>query len=361
MTAFDEQDVIQRLRALAQDTVVTDQEVVDAQVRFRAHRSRPQRRGPVVLVAAVAAAVAVVALLVLATLPGPRTADRPGPEPGSPTRPLDPDALLLPEDEFLAGTTPTAAQLEGLWHLRTDDEARVLMLGSDGRLLGTDSELGRADDASLLDAPADSGTYAMQGDSLVVTISRVGCPAPTTVTNRAALMPDDSLHLVMTADTSTSPEARCRALPRAVWDRVSPGRTAFLANLRPNGRWSHQTAPWTLIDPGLYVSHDGSWVLLVDSDRGYRAFRGGDLAVAPADAGRILREDRGRGTLRLSCRGGQLSADVRISPGFSIHGVTPPQKWFSGTLDASDCASGLGDVVPWEWVRIMPEALPEAG
>jgi len=355
MTSFDEHATIERLRTLAGDATVTDQDVAEARARLRARLTRPPTRRPAVSVAAaVAAALAVVALLVLITLPGARRTDEPGPGPDPATQPLDPDALRLPEGRFLAGRTPTTGQLVGVWHLRSSDRERVLAFGGDGRLLGGHGEMTSATDANLLGSPADAGTFELRGDSLVVTVSRAGCPDPWTVTSRVALMTDGSLHLLTTDDTSTSADADCKADPRAVWDRVSPGPSVLLGVVRPGNDWVHHSAAWTLVEPGLYVTRDGGWVLQLDSDRTYRAYRGGDLTAAPADSGRILPEDAGPGILTMTCRGGRIRSDVRLAHGDAVTGVSPSHQWLSGTVLRSGCTSGLGEGA-WEWMRLLPE------
>src|SRR5262249_31114620 len=85
MTHIDEQVLIERLRTLGQDVVVTDSDVADARRRFRKSLAQPPRRRPgLTAVAAVAAvAVAVVVTLVITTLPGSHHSDMSAPPPAT--------------------------------------------------------------------------------------------------------------------------------------------------------------------------------------------------------------------------------------------------------------------------------------
>jgi len=354
MNAVDEERVIRALHTLTTDLVVTERDVAVAHEKLR---DRLQPVGPTrrtrVLVAAAVIAAAVGLGFTLGHLLGTDThAELPAELPTTaPSPQLDVQAWDAPTGEFMAGRTPTTADLTGLWRTRVSDQSWLTLFGATGYTTTTNG-------GDLHGTAGNSGTWRLDGDTLTVRLDQGFCEPEfrhgrVVFTSRVVVMPDGSLHaLVRPGDLGVHPKpAICRPAvgDRMIYDRVAPGPSRLVADLRPD------SSGWASLDParaaelrGVWVSADGSWLLTVGPALDYRAYRNGDPTRTPLDAGRLEIGPDGR--LTATCRHGSMSADAQLTYSQPIDGLVDGLPMLRGEYAANSCPLALGETLDWRRV-----------
>lgn len=324
-----------------------DREVPDLWDAIQEGARRRRARRTVAAAAAVTTVVALVAvvgglLLQDRHAASPAPVDPPGQEE---QQVLDPDAWDAPDEEFLAGTTPSRDDLVGLWRVRTSDEAWLMLLGAHGYWTTTNT-------GDLFAGAGNRGTWSLREGRVTLDVREGFLGAGYRQVLDVALMADGSLHQVTRPD-----DGRCatgeRCAPgepeRFLFDRVAPGDSLLLATVASA---SGSRLDPALVDPyvpGVWATTDGRWVVTVGDEGGFRAFRDtGDPTVRPDDTGRLAIDARGRVTL--SCQGGTVSAEVVLEAVHPIEGLVFDGVRMRGQAVAGSCPSGLGETL--DWIRV---------
>jgi hypothetical protein len=354
MNSVDEQRVIEGLQALTGGLVVTEQDITDAhstlQDRLQPHK--PRRARVVIAVAAIAAAI-VAGFTLVNTLGSHDTAPPVVTTTDTPSLLLDPRAWDLTDQEFMAGVQPTRGDLVGLWHVRTSDDSWLVFFGSNGFTTTTNG-------GGLLNGKeGNQGTWQLQAGTLTTRITSGFCVTPTArpedlvSSSRVVLMPDGSLHILTRPhDLGVHKKGGlCRgaAGDRMLIDRVAPGSSRFVDSFQPqDDAWFSPSRHNELSLPGVWVSADANWLLTVDLDLSYRAFRNGDPTTTPVDEGRLaLSSD---GLLRATCRGGGASAQVQLTSNQPIDGLVNQLLMLRGSYVDNTCGLAIGATLDWRKV-----------
>lgn len=311
-------------------------------------RRRRARRTAAATAAVVAVMIAILGVAKSSIFDSRDSQPAPAPQPPSPQQLLDPDAWAGPTARFLDGSTPQSSDLVGLWRIRTSDDAWLMLLGANGYWTTTSGW-------DLFD-PSDQGnrgTWSLKQGRITLNGNEGFLGKGFRQVLYVALMPDGSLHQVTRPregrcgrDISCTPETEPE---RFLFDRVAPGSSLLLDILRSasGDRIDAEVADSYL--RGVWVTADGHWVVTINDEGGFSAFRdSGDPSARPDDTGHVDIDDQGH--LTIACRGGSMSADVVLIRTDSLDGVAPNGvRMQLDSLDSS-CASGLGRSV--EWIRV---------
>lgn len=271
-----EERLARDIAAVTGDVVVTDSDLRKArdevEDRIVIDRQRTRRRSGLV-VAAAAVAIPVIGLAAVHMLD---SSDNQPTPPSSSVSTSDEDV-----EEFLVGRSPTPDRVAGVW--RVDNGTVLMQFTADGSF--------QVDDRGRLFAdPGGTGTYAIDGDLITLTVDdgASGC-AGQTVAMRASLPEPGSMRFVHTQPGTGNcvPENVIVDGAPAVTDnqwweleQVLPTKSDYLANLNT----SHEKGwePLTANKPSLHgdwLAEGGGYVLELAPDGTYFiADESGDLA-----------------------------------------------------------------------------------
>ncbi len=330
-----------------------DRPVPDLWEGVQAGAGRRRARRTVATTAVVAAVVvAILAGVAKLSLLDKREAQlAPTPQPSNSQQLLDPDAWSGPTARFLDGARPKASELVGLWRIRTSDDAWLMLLGADGYWTTTNGW-------NLFGGGAvgNRGTWSLTQGRITVDGQEGFLGNGFREVLDVALMSDGSLHQV-----SRPAEGRCGAgvscapsvePQRYLLDRVAPGDSLLLETLLSTTSTTVLPLPSSYL-PGVWVTADGHWVLTINQDGRFRAFRdSGDPSDEPDDAGHMEVDPQGH--LTMACQDGTVSAEVVLTRTAAVEGLLPPGIRMQSSSVDSQCPSGLGDT--FEWIRVSQRA-----
>jgi hypothetical protein len=241
---------------------VTDSDLRDARAAIEDRIESGQRERRRTFVAAAAAAVTVVALGVAGflTLGGEDQAAPPASDGPTPT----PSVSIDRQDAFLRGGDPTDEALRGIWRL---DNGGILMRFAPPDLVSWDRG-GR-----LFDNPGVQGRYAIEGDTIRITVD--GGPAACggmQIAMRAATPDDSHLRLVITEEGKSV----CLGYnnQQLVMEQVLPTNPEF-AGYRPSVDevgWRPLTDDGELY--GTWFAEGGGYVIEFDRGNVYHVVTG---------------------------------------------------------------------------------------
>ncbi|QZY28352.1 hypothetical protein [Nocardioides coralli] len=343
MNPVEEQRVVSALQALTGGLVVTQEDTIKSyeQVTSRLQPPSPRRR---IAAAALVAAAAIVAVVVVRDVVADDTA-APPPADSRESTPADalraaltPDVFSQSDDQFLRGTTPANADLEGLWMSREPHGGFALLMDAEGNYVGP--------------SPSDrllAGTYSLKGETLTWHMADDGgCARHNSLVHHtspwlAAIAEDGSLRLryanVGTSTCSVGDE-------HEVWDRLGPGATPlgdFLRDSIPALEWRQSTA---LPPRGLMYSPETGRMVEVLARGRYRHYDS-TLALDPAEATDVGRLDGSRDRVDVTCRGGGTSGTLEQAVIPAVADITPPLTAYRFTPEGGGCADGIGAATVW--------------
>jgi hypothetical protein len=324
-----EERLARDIAAVTGGVVVTDSDLREARIavaeRVESERGqdRLRRLAPVAAAAAVLALVGATAYLTL------------GRDDESAGRPADQGPVTSdPNADYLVGSAPTAQLLSGVWRLDNGHVVVKFTVGGDVRF---------DDRGTLFSRPSTTGTYALSGQAITVTVT--GNPQSrcigTTFTLRGSVPAAGELRYVPDV-----PDQTCSPLP--------VGRGAFEQALPPNNKdlrelaFSHD-AGWQALASkdtlyGVWLAEGGGFLLEIDRSGAYFV---ADASGEPVDTGRW--SVRGADlTLTSSAGSSSCAAGDRLVLG-AVEWVQPSTTAFRGTVRANTCNAAW---TPAAWALI---------
>jgi hypothetical protein len=328
MSSSIEERLARDIAALTGGVIVTDSELLEAG-RAVADRIDSERRRARMRRFAPAAAAAVVLVLLSATayltLGGDDHASLPGG--GGPI-------VSDPESEYLTGTEPTAAILDGLWRL--DNGHIMVKFTKDGTV--------RIDgNGTVFSHPATTGTYVIDGDVITVTTTQSAqrsCVG-TTFAMRASVPATGALRYV-----PQMPGGTCSPMPpgRGAFEQVLPTKNKDMASLvfSTDAGWQALSDKATLY--GVWLAERGGYLLEMDRDGSYYV---ADVSGEPVDRGTWSLRSSDL-TLTSSAKSVRCSAGDRLVLG-NAEQEDPGTTAIRGTVRLNTCSAAW---TPAAWLLI---------
>jgi hypothetical protein len=289
-------------------------------------RQRNRRRA-VVGALATAATVAVVGAVAFQTL-GDDTESAP-PANGGQT-PFDPYAA------FLKGTPPTTALVDGIW--RVDNGEVSVMFGEDGTVQFDDR-------GGVVSNAAATGTYEINGDHIIVTVSQASkdCVGAE-LAFRAALPNPGEMRVAPTAES----EDTCWPVPfgQVVLEHVLP-TSKQMASLNNNGASGWHSLPGNVLLNGDWLAQGGGYVLELAADGSYLVLGDG---AQQTDQGEWSLQGRELSLTSTAASGSCNPGDQFVLSSLEL--IRPGTLVIRGTVTQNDCG---GDWTPEAWI-LVPNA-----
>jgi hypothetical protein len=334
---LDERRVIEALQALTGGLTVTEQDIIDADGRFRDRLEppSPRRRLPF-LVAAAAALVLLVGYVAFHVIGRDGNAAPPVNQPHSPAdvlrTALQADAYTLPAAQFEAGEPPTSRDVAGFWLLRAPYGFSIFVDGDGRWMAGSPSRPDGYGTSTLADGRWKLRMNARSGWARCIADAHATGTTGISQSRNVALARDGSLRAQL---AGTMPPCT-PAENREVWDRVDPGSPIadYLLATAKQAEW--QAAPEDVGLKGFYVSPKTGHFLEVDKAGRYRYYdtRAGALPVT-ADRGKL---EPATGTVTGSCAGGHFSGNLETARIRGVEGYVVPYDAIRITSTGDGCA-----------------------
>lgn len=314
-----EQQLVRDIAAVTGGVVVTDSDLREARAEIDELIDSRHRRNRRRTVAAAAAAAVLVAggIAAALSLSDDDGSARPA---GRPTPVVDPDA------DWLTGTAPTAALIQGVWRL--DNGESLVQFAPNGQVRFTVR-------GALFADPDGIGTYSIHGDVIDLTTSSPGqdvC-ANAQFSMRASLVDAGIMHFVR----SGPPDPGCSPVPfsyvRGRWEQLLPTSPDLAgAGFSKDSRWKPLTDKYNLY--GDLMPEGGGYVIEVN-DRG-------TYSVAD-ESGAVV--DQGHSTLRHATLTLTSGADSQCAQGdrlvmTGMEYESPGINGVRGTVQRDDCNGG---------------------
>lgn len=319
-----EERLQQDIAAVTKGVVVTETDLWDARTAIDERidtKTRQSRRAVVAMVAAAAVVVAGVGLGAFQAIGGEEQAITPA---GSGDIYAD----------YLTGDAPTPELMNGFW--RVDNGSTMVRFQADGTVQFSDQ-------GSVINDPVTTGTYAIDGETIAVTVSDAPRCASSDFTMRVAL-PERGL---VNAVLSEPQFGTCKTVATTIaLEQVVPAgkMIAGFDNSNQKG-WRPVTGSEVLY--GDWVAEGGGYLLELDGDGAYYVV---DESAEVIDYG-----EWSFGGSGLSLTSSAGSALCRRGDQFILAGVeqaTPGTTLIRGNVETNACGGGW---TPDRWIRI-PDA-----
>lgn len=324
-----EDQLKQAIATVTGDLVVTESDLLEARAEIRERVEGDRRRNRIRLIALTAAAASAVGIL------GATGALTPGGDEQA-EQVAAPQPLPDPLAKYFIGEKPTQALVQGIWRL---DNGDVMVR------FGRDRSIDFDDQGTIFSKPGTRGTYAIEGDRLVVTIttSTTAACVGRQFALRASVPEVGRLRFVREADLPA-----CTPLPegtRALEQLIPTNAVAGDLSYTREPGWKPLTASSRL--PGVWLAEGGGHLLELDRDGAYFV---ADASGLPIDRGTWSLADTD-----LTLASSALSSQCAVGDSWVLSSaeiIASGAQSFRGSVTRNDCG---GRWTPASWI-LVPDA-----